>query len=345
MVACHGRGREGVTEREKVFGAIGHLAPDRTPYHVTFTAPARTRMAEFYGDPDFEAGLGNCLEIMRMRLPYRQLQDRPSVWEDEWGVQWDRSIDTDIGSVCNRKITKESLPRYHYPDPAAPTRFAGFPRAIEAAGGRFVVATLAFTLFERAWTLAGMEEVLMAMAGGDPFADELFDGILGFDEEVVRGALRFPVDGVRFGDDWGQQQGLIMGPVLWRKYIRPRVARLYGLVKSAGKKVFIHCCGRIDEILPDLIECGVDVFNPFQPEVMDVVDIKRRYGKHMTFFGGISTQKTLPFGTVAQVKDEVRALLETVGKHGGYIAAPAHDVPRDAKAENVAAMLEILQGR
>lgn len=332
-----------MTEREKVISAIGHRQPDRTPYHVTFTEPARTRMAEFYGDADFETGLGNCLEVIRMRLPYRQVPDRPSVWEDEWGVQWDRSIDTDIGTVCNRKVTRESLPRYCFPDPAAPARFGRFLEAIEGASGRFVVATMAFTLFERAWTLAGMEEVLMAMASGDPFADDLFDGIVDFDEEVVRGALKFPVDGVRFGDDWGQQQGLIMGPVLWRKYIRPRIARLYGLVKSTGKKVFIHCCGKIDELFPDLIECGVDVFNPFQPEVMDVVDIKRRYGDHITFFGGISTQKTLPYGTVAQVKEEVKRLVETVGRHGGYIAAPAHDVPRDAKPENVAAMLEVLQ--
>ena len=207
-----------------------------------------------------------------MRLPYRELPDRPTVWEDEWGVQWDRSIDTDIGTVCNRRVTQETLSGYRFPDAAAPARFERFPAAIEAgADGRFTVATLAFTLFERAWTLAGMEEVLMAMAAGDSFAEELFDGILAFDEEVVRRALSCEIDGVRFGDDWGQQQGLIMGPVLWRSYIKPRIARLYGLVRKAGRKVFIHCCGKVDEIFPDLIECGVDVFNPFQPEVMDVV--------------------------------------------------------------------------
>jgi uroporphyrinogen decarboxylase len=345
MAPRDGRSGEGMTERERVFGAIRHRPTDRTPYHVTFTEPARTRMGEFYGDPDFEAGLGNCLEVVRMRPPYRRLTDRPWIWEDEWGVQWDRSIDSDIGTVCNRKVTRESLPRYRFPDPESPARFAGLPSAIEGARGRFVIATLAFTLFERAWTLAGMEEVLMAMASGDRFADELFDGILDFDERVVRAALKFPIDGVRFGDDWGQQQGLIMGPVLWRTYIRPRVARLYGMVRSAGKKVFIHCCGKIDELFPDLIECGVDVFNPFQPEVMDVADIKRLHGEHITFFGGISTQKTLPYGTVAQVKEEVMRLIETVGRNGGYIAAPAHDVPRDAKPENVAAMLEILQNQ
>ncbi|MCX7041072.1 MAG: hypothetical protein NT005_18315, partial [Spirochaetes bacterium] len=118
----------------------------------------------------------------------------------------------------------------------------------------------------------------------------------------------------------------------------------YGLVKAKGKRVFIHSCGRVDELFPDLIEVGVDVFNPFQPEVMDVEEVKRRYGGELTFFGGISTQKTLPYGTVAEVKDEVRRLVDRVGRDGGYIAAPAHDVPKDAKSENIAAMIEVLKG-
>ena len=116
------------------------------------------------------------------------------------------------------------------------------------------------------------------------------------------------MDGVRFGDDWGQQRGLIMGPALWRKYIKPRVAQLYRMVKEADRKVFIHCCGKVDEIFPDLIECGVDAFNPFQPGVMDVEAIKNRYGRNITFFGGISTQRTLPYGSVSQVKEEVGGL-------------------------------------
>lgn len=334
-----------MSPRDRVGLTMSHRRPDTIPYHVTFTEPARARMAEYYGDTGFEAGLGNCLQIIRMRLPCQPLPDRPSVWEDEWGVHWDRSIDTDIGTVCNRRVTADSLARYRFPDPAAPGRFRHFPGAIAGAEDRFVVATLAFTLFERAWTLAGMEEVLMAMAAGDPFADELLDGILAFDEAVVRQALAFDVDGVRFGDDWGQQQGLIMGPVLWRRYIKPRIRKLYALVQAAGRKVFIHCCGKVDEILPDLVECGVDVFNPFQPEVMDVTGIKRRWGRDLTFFGGISTQKTLPYATVTQVRDEVRRLIDTIGRDGGYIAAPAHDIPRDARPENVAALLEVLRNQ
>jgi uroporphyrinogen decarboxylase len=331
-----------MTPRQRVLDSLEHRQPDRTPYHLTFTAPAREAMKSFYGDPDFEASLGNCLAVLRTRLPERELPGRPGVWEDEFGVQWDRRVDPDIGTVCNRRITPETLGGYRFPDPRAPKRFARFPEALREKGERFALATLAFTLFERAWTLAGMEELLAAMVIDKGFAHSLFDRILEYDLQVVRQALRFEVDGVRFGDDWGGQRGLLMGPGLWREFIKPRVAQLYGLVKAAGKRVFIHSCGKVEELFPELIQLGVDVFNPFQPEVMDVEAMKRRYGGSLTFFGGISTQRTLPYGTVAEVKQEVRRLLDRVGRQGGYIAAPAHDVPKDARPENVAAMIEVL---
>lgn len=334
-----------MTARERVLAALEHRQPDRTPYHLTFTAPARERMKLHYGDPDFESSLDNCLAILRTRLPETELAGRPGIWEDEFGVQWDRRVDPDIGTVCNRRITAETLGRYRFPNPRAPGRFARFPAALREKGDRFAVATIAFTLFERAWTLAGMEELLMAMAADKSFAHRLLDRILEHQLEVTRQALRFDVDGVRFGDDWGGQRGLLMGPALWREFIKPRVAALYGLVKAQGKRVFIHCCGKVDELFPELIEIGVDVFNPFQPEVMDVEQMKRRYGDRLTFFGGISTQKTLPCGTVPEVKEEVRRLLERVGRQGGYIAAPAHDVPKDARPENVAAMIEVLKAQ
>jgi uroporphyrinogen decarboxylase len=118
---------------------------------------------------------------------------------------------------------------------------------------------------------------------------------------------------------------------------------MYQAAKRRGKFVFIHSCGKVDELFPDLIESGVDVFNPFQPEVIDVYDAKRRHGDRLTFFGGISTQRLLPYGTPDQVRDQVRRLLREVGAGGGLIAAPAHAIPGDARPENVAAMIEVLQ--
>ena len=93
--------------------------------------------------------------------------------------------------------------------------------------------------------------------------------------------LRYDIDGVKFGDDWGQQNGLIFGGRLWRRFIKPRLARMYGMVKRAGKAVMIHSCGRVQELFPDLIELGLDVFNPFQPEVMDPYEMKRQFGREL----------------------------------------------------------------
>ena len=211
-----------------------------------------------------------------------------------------------------------------------------------AAPNQFRMADIGFSLFERAWTLAGMEAVLMAMVDQPAYAHALYDRILDFNLQVIDEACQYDIDAMMFGDDWGQQTGLIMGPGLWREFIKPRVRAMYQRVKSHGKFVVIHSCGKVDEVFPDLIECGLDLFNPFQPEVIDVFDAKKTYGDRLSFFGGISTQRLLPFGTPDQVRKEVRELLKVVGKDGGYVAAPAHATPGDAKPENVLAMLEVL---
>jgi uroporphyrinogen decarboxylase len=173
----------------------------------------------------------------------------------------------------------------------------------------------------------------------------LLDGILEFNLGVIENVCSFDVDAMIFGDDWGMQTGLIMGPRAWREFIEPRIRQMYGLVSSRGKLVFIHSCGKVDKVFPELIECGVNVFNPFQPEVMDVFEVKRQYGSELSFFGGVSVQRTLPYGTVAEVREETERLLEEVGRGGGYIAAPSHSIPADAKPENIAALVEVLQSQ
>ena len=185
----------------------------------------------------------------------------------------------------------------------------------------------------------------MAMVDDSRFAHELLDAILEFNLGVIDNVCSFDVDAMVFGDDWGMQRGLIMGPRAWGEFIEPRIRQMYDLVRSKGKFVFIHSCGKVDTVFPELIECGVDVFNPFQPEVMDVFEIKRRYGEELSFFGGVSVQRTLPCGTVAEVREKTERLLEVVGRDGGYIAAPSHWIPADAKPENIAAMIEVLQSQ
>jgi len=335
-----------VTNRERVLTAAGHRAPDRVPYDIRFTQPAHARMVDYYGDPDFEAKLGNCFTWLRPHPPEaRYIEVDPDIWRDEFGVQWDRHVDKDIGVVCNRLVTPENVRSFAFPDPRDPARYESFDAVIASHPDTAVLVSLGFSLFERAWTLAGMENVLMAMVADKKFAHTLLDRILAFDLTIVENACAHNVDIFRFGDDWGHQRGVLMGPQWWREFIKPRFQQLCQAVKARGKLTMLHCCGKVDELFPDMIECGLDIFNPFQPEVMDVFEIKKRYGGALTFYGGISIQRTLPFGTVRQVKDEVRRLMDTIGANGGYIASPSHDIPRDARPENIAAMIEVLQNQ
>ena len=334
-----------MTNRERVLASLEHRQPDRVPYNIRFTEPARQAMAAFYGDADFESRLGNCLHILHTEPAGSWREVRPGIWEDQFGVQWDRSIDRDIGNVCNVTVTPDTLVSFRFPDPDEPTRFADHAALIAGTPDLFHVTDIGFSLYERAWTLAGMENFLVAMVENPGFADELLDRIVEFNLALIEKACALPIDAMMFGDDWGQQRGLLMGPAAWRRFIKPRIRRMYAAVKAHGKRVFIHSCGKVDELFPELIDAGLDVFNPFQPEVIDVYDAKRRYGDRLSFYGGISTQRTLPYGKTIDVKDEVRRLLAAIGKNGGYIASPAHDVPKDAKPENIAAMVDALQNQ
>ncbi len=335
-----------MTHRERVLASVSHKAPDKVPYDIRFTQPARAKMVEYYADPDFESKLGNCFTWLRPHPPQaRFVEVDPDIWRDEFGVRWDRHVDKDIGVVCNRLVTPENVGSFEFPDPNDPSRYDSFDEVIAANPDTAVLVSLGFSLFERAWTLAGMENVLMAMVADKQFAHTLLDRILEFNLTIIENACAHGVDIFRFGDDWGHQRGVLMGPQLWREFIKPRFRQMCRLVESKGKITMLHCCGKVDELFPDMIECGLDVFNPFQPEVMDVFEIKRSYGSELAFYGGISIQRTLPFGTVPQVRDEVRRLLDLVGEDGGYIASPSHDIPRDARPENIAAMIEVLQNQ
>jgi uroporphyrinogen decarboxylase len=334
-----------MNNKQRVVDSLNHKQPDKVPYSIGFTAKAHEKMVDFYNDPDFASRLDNCFYDLGTGKDDGGKQITTDIWEDEFGVRWDRSIDRDIGAVCNCMITPDNIDDYGFPDPDDQSRYQEYGKVIKENSDKFVMASIGFSLFERAWTLAGMENILMCMISDPDFVHKLFDRILQYNMRIIENACNYDIDAMYFGDDWGQQTGLIMGPRLWREYVKPRIRKMYQYAKSKRKYVSIHSCGKIDEVIPDLIEIGLDVYNPFQPEVIDVFETKRRYSEDLTFWGGISTQKTLPNGTVQETRDEVRRLLDQIGVNGGYIASPAHSIPGDAKPENVAAMIEILNNQ
>lgn len=171
------------------------------------------------------------------------------------------------------------------------------------------------------------------------FVHELLSAIADYDIAQVTEALKYDIDAVYFGDDWGQQHGLIMGARHWREFILPQLRRMYGTVRAAGKFQMIHSCGDVDELFDDLVEAGVNCFNPFQPEVMDVAMLMSKYKGRLAFHGGLSTQRTLPHGTVDDVLGESRRLLK-LGGEGGYIFAPAHAVEGDVPLGNMLCFID-----
>jgi uroporphyrinogen decarboxylase len=209
----------------------------------------------------------------------------------------------------------------------------------------FKFGSIGFSMFERAWTLRGMENLLVDMILNPDFVEELLDAITEHNLKIIDIALEYGIDGFHFGDDWGQQRGLIMGPQHWRRYIKPMMAKLYAKAKSKGKYISQHSCGDIHEVFPDLIEIGLDVYQTVQPEIYDLPNLKKEFGNDLTFWGGISTQRLLPFEKPETVKRVTRETIAVMGKSGGFVAAPTHSIPGDVPAENVVAMLEAFQNQ
>jgi len=239
---------------------------------------------------------------------------------------------------------------YPFPDVAADYRYARLPERVEALKQRgFAVAgSLTFeggAFFECAWLLRGLDGILMDFALRPEFAEALLDRIVELSAEVARRYAEAGVDMLYTGDDVGTQRGLMMSPDTYRRFLKPRLASVIAAARRVNPKVhvFYHSDGKIDPIIPDLIEAGVTVLNPVQPECMNPAELKRKYGDRLAFWGTVGTQTTMPFGTPADVRRVVKERIETIGKGGGLVIAPTQILEPDVPWENVVAFFEAVE--
>lgn len=322
--------------RERVIKTLKHEKTDIVPYHLDLTDEVHERMIKHFNDPDFMAKTGSHL-IQERNESFTTISD--TKFKDMFGVVWNKEQEGDFGIVDDYILKDAEFGDYIFPAPDEKLIREKCER-LEKEKDKFRMYIIGFSLFERAWTLRSMPELLIDFMVNKEFAHQLLDRILEYNLAVVDIVAQYDIDCIFYGDDWGQQKGLIMGPQLWREFLKPRLKRMYDRAREKGMYVAQHSCGDISEVFPDLIELGLDIYNTFQPEIYDVAQMKKLYGDKITFYGGISTQRLLPKASPEEVKKEMKMLMELLGRDGGYIVAPTHAMPNDIPTENVLAFLE-----
>lgn len=330
-----------MTKREVVKAALNGESPPHTPWSFRFTAEPKEALCEHYGCAAEDLIAHTGCHILELGSDIGFFEEvGADLHRDVFGVIWDRSMDKDIGMPSSYLIREHSdLDKLEFPDPCDSRFFQDIERRIDRFPDRFRLFDLGFSLYERAWTLRSMEDLLVDMIEEPEFVHALFARIADYNVAQVRKALEYDIDAIYYGDDWGQQHGLIMGGGKWQNFLRPQLERMYGVTRSAGKFQFIHSCGDVDELFDDLIAIGLNCFNPFQPEVMDVAALHDQYKGRLSFWGGLSTQHTLPHMDESAVRNESRRLLE-MGRSGSYIFSPAHAVESDVPLANILAFID-----
>ncbi len=331
-----------MNDRNLVIDTLQYRQREAVPYQLDLTEEMRAKVDQELGS-DFLTAVENCFAISGDGK-FENLDGHRR--KDQFGAVWLLDQKGDFGVVENNLLPEPSCDTYKFPEPEESAIRETCRKLVSSIDeGKFAMFTIGFSLFERAWTLRGMENVLADMVLNPEFLDELMERITAYNLAVIDIVLEYPVDALFFGDDWGQQKGLIMGPGYWRRFIKPGLAKMYRRVKEGGKYICQHSCGDIQEVFPDLIDLGLDIYNTFQPEIYDVQAVKKMYGSNLTFYGGISTQRVLPFGTAAEVRNETRQMMQIVGSGGGYVVAPTHAMPPDIPVENMLAFLEAVQSQ
>ncbi len=320
---------------------LNHCEGDPVPYNFMFSPPAGRLVTGHYGEPVEET-----LSLpIRMAAPnsvkplYADPDEFGDTATDEFGVVWSTNK-IDRGSPIGPCLAEPDLSQYAFPNPNEEYRFSHIGKWCAGQEGHYRIIWVG-DLWERAAFMRGMEEILLDVLTSPAFVRDLLEGLTEYILETVRLLVaEGDFEGIAISDDYGAQHGMVISPDHWRTLVRPCLARIYELAKNHGLTVFHHSCGNIVPIIGDMIDLGLDILHPIQPEAMDILYLKKQFGEHLTFCGGISTQDLLVSGTPDQVRSEVQRLKREMGRGGGYILEPGITVQADVPRENLIAMID-----
>ena len=345
-----------MNKRENLIRALKRQLPCEVPYGFSLCKSLEDTFFEKTGCRDY-------MEYFDM--PYRYIDIHPSqnpidfskyhkdlpdhAHIDEWGVAHEPGsvahFEKMISPMRNFE-TPEEVRNFPLPDVLEDYRWEGIEKEVAAIKNKGLAAVyFAIQVFEPAWYLRGMDNLLMDMAVDEDMAKACLDRMTEVKAKMCERIARAGYDVIIYGDDVGTQHGMMMHPDLWRKWLKPTMETVIKAAKDINPDLIAvyHSDGIIYDIIPDLIEIGVDVLNPIQPECMDPVKIKELYGDRLSFWGTIGTQSTMPFGTPEEVEKTVRHMIETVGNGGGFLVAPTHLLEPEVSWENIEAFVNTVR--
>lgn len=344
--------------REKFLKAMRREAKGYVPKSIALCPSQTDRFEKEYGHRDYERAWN--LPVKRVSLPFRAATNDFTKWlgainerttVDEWGIGHEHAA---VGSHFEHLIhplgnvqSPEEIADYPFPLPASPEDVAGCGAAIERIKQEGLVAMLDVTpvggtAFWPAYKLRGMENLLCDLCINPDLAACLLDKVTDLCVRQARLAVSTHPDIVLLADDLGTQISTYVSPGTFRKWFKPALASVIHSLKKIYPEVLVafHSDGAIQNFIPELIEIGVDILNPVQPECMDPVEIKRKYRDRLSFWGCLGTQTVLPFGTPGEVCDKTRFYCEKMGENGGFWIAPTHLVEPEVPWKNIMAFIK-----
>jgi uroporphyrinogen decarboxylase len=340
-----------MTSKQRVHAALRHQPVDRLPIFMWFHPETTKRLAALLDIPaaDVAEAMGNDVRMAWVNNNYAMEgiihEHDGDSHEDVWGISWVKQGPfNQIARFPLQQLAEADVLRYRFPL----DHMEGLLQQMQPVAAQhheyFIGCDVSPCVFEMYWRLRGMEATLLDMAGDGRLAREMFRRCADFAVSLSEQACsRYALDWLWAGDDVASQQSLMMSPAMWRSMIKPHLKRVFDVGKRQDLWVAYHCCGALREIIPDLIEIGLDVLNPVQSGCpgMDPLDLKKEFGSRLSFMGGVDTTYVLPRGSARDVRRATERLIEGMTTDGGgYILAASHTVPPETPDANIFAMYQ-----
>jgi len=344
---------ETMTPRERVLRAIEHKKTDRAPADYGAHQGVTDGLIAKLGVADYEELL-QALGVDMRRIPCNYgipptEPDEQGYRRNMWGMRY-RDADPGDGlpnalPPFGEDATVEDVHAHPWPDPAV-LDFSGVRAQCEKRHDRYATFGAPWSpFFHEVAYLIGQERFFIWMSTKPEVVEAIIGRMVDYEVEATRRFLEAAggaIDITYFGNDFGTQRGLFISPALWRRFMRAPLKRFFDVSHEYGCKVMKHSCGAVRDIIPCFIEDGVDVLDPVQVRAagMDLAGLRRNFGDRLTFHGAVDTQRTLPFGSIEDVRAEVRSYLDLARETGGYILCGSQEFIEDIPLDNILAMYE-----